>query len=146
MESYLKNYGMKWVGSSAGGKLDKDKMKKDIANAKYNYRLPSEIDLGTIQRWVEELNAGLLAEGHGNEIYSENGVHKFRKAEPLPLAFFADGIAIKAVNFFPYKEKESLRILSDLVDGYFPYVLKAKYPNGTLLKVVDMIAVKYADY
>lgn len=52
MEEYLKKYGMKWVGNSADGKLDKEKMKKDIANAKNNYRLPSEIDLGTIQRRV----------------------------------------------------------------------------------------------
>lgn len=40
-------------------------MKKDIANAKNNYRLPSEIDIGTIQRRVEELNGGLHSEGHG---------------------------------------------------------------------------------
>lgn len=64
----------------------------------------------------------------------------------MPIAFFADGIAIKGMNFYPYKTKESLRILSDLVDGYFPYVLKQKYPNGVFLNVVDMIAIKYADY
>lgn len=52
MEQYLKKYGMKWVGNNADGKLDKDKMKKDIANSKNNYRLPSEIDIGTIQRRV----------------------------------------------------------------------------------------------
>ena len=105
MEDYLKKYGMKWVGNSVEGKLDKEKMKKDIANARNNYRLPSEIDIGTIQRRVEELNGGLHSEGHGTEIYSENGVHKFRKAEPLPIAFFADGIAIKGMNFYPYKSK-----------------------------------------
>lgn len=79
----------------------------------------------------------------GTEVYSENGVHKFRKAEPLPMAFFGNGIAIKGFKFFPYKTKESLQILSDLVDGYFPYVLKHKYPNGVFLNVVDKIAVKY---
>lgn len=36
--------------------------------------------------------------------------------------------------------------MSDLVDGYFPYVLKQKYPNGIFLKVVDMIAIKYEEY
>lgn len=41
MEEYLKKYGMKWVGNNVSGKLDKDKMKKDISNAKNNYRLPS---------------------------------------------------------------------------------------------------------
>jgi hypothetical protein len=85
----------------------------------------------------------LQAEGMGTEVYSENGVHKFRKAEQLPMAFFGNGIAIKGFKFFPYKSKESLQILSDLVDGYFPYVLKHKYPNGVFLSVADKIAVKY---
>lgn len=80
-------------------------MKKAIDNARSNYRLPSEIDLSTIQRRVEELNAGLHSEGQGTEIYVENGVHKFRKAEPLPIAFFGDGIAIKGYNFYSYKTK-----------------------------------------
>ena len=52
MEEYLKKYGMKWVGNNASGKLDKDKMKKDISNARNNYRLPSQIDIGTIKRRV----------------------------------------------------------------------------------------------
>jgi hypothetical protein len=55
------------------------------------------------------------------------------------MGFFANGIAIKGYKFFPYKSKESLQILSDLVDGYFPFVLKARFPNG----VVDKIAEKY---
>lgn len=59
------------------------------------------------------------------------------------MAFFGNGIAIKGFKFFPYKSKESLQILSDLVDGYFPYVLKQKFPNGVFLSVVDNIAQKY---
>lgn len=30
-----------------------------------------------------------------------------------------------------------------MVDGYFPYVLKHKYPNGVFLNVIDKIALKY---
>lgn len=72
---------MKWVGNGKiEGQLNQKKMKQDISNSKNNYRLPSEIDLATIQRRVEELNAGLHHEGQGTEIYSENGIHKMRKA------------------------------------------------------------------
>jgi hypothetical protein len=39
-------------------------MKKDI-KSNYNYRLPSEIDINTIARRVEELNSGLHSEGMG---------------------------------------------------------------------------------
>lgn len=59
------------------------------------------------------------------------------------MGFFGNGIAIKGFKFFPYKAKQSLQILSDLVDGYFPYVLKHKFPNGVFLSVVDKIALKY---
>lgn len=55
------------------------------------------------------------------------------------MAFYSNGIVIKGFNFFPYKSKESLRILADLVDGYFPFVFKAKFPNGVLLQVVDKV-------
>lgn len=76
-------------------------------------------------------------------MYQDQGVHKFRKAEPLPVGFFGNGIAIKGYKFFPYKSKESLQILGDLIDGYFPYILKGKYPNGVFMKVVDKTAEKY---
>jgi hypothetical protein len=41
MEQYLKKYGLKWVGNMLEGKLEHDKMKKDIKGANYQYRLPS---------------------------------------------------------------------------------------------------------
>ena len=80
MGAYLQKYGLKWVGNTVAGELDHKKMKKDISAAKHQYRLPSEVDIGTIVRRVEELNGGLHAEGHGTEIYVEQGIHKFRKA------------------------------------------------------------------
>ena len=72
-------------------------------------------------------------------------MHKFKKSEPLPIGFYSNGIAIKGYKFFPYKSKESLKILSDIVDGYFPYVFKAKYPDGVLLKVVEKVGTEYSD-
>lgn len=81
----------------------------------------------------------------GTEVYSENGIHKFRKAEPLPIGFFANGIAIKGYKFLSYQSKESLQVLGDLIDGYFPYILKGKYPNGVFLKVVDKVAERYVE-
>lgn len=145
MEQYLQKYGLKWVGNKIEGKLEHEKMKKAIAKGNYQYRMPREIDINTVMRRVEELNAGLHSEGMGTEVYAENGVHKFRKAEGLPMGFFANGIAIKGLKFFPYQSKESLQILSDLLDGYFPYVLKHKYPNGVFLKVQDKIAERFSE-
>ena len=70
-------------------------------------------------------------------------MHRFRPTEPVLLGFYKDGIAIQGYKFFPYKSKESIQILGDILDGYFPYVLKSKYPNGTFLKVVDKIDNAY---
>ena len=36
-----------------------------------------------------------------------------------------------------------MKILSDILDGYFPYVLKARYPNGVFLNVVDNTSEKF---
>lgn len=63
----------------------------------------------------------------------------------MPIGFFANGIAIKGFKFFPYKSKEALQILGDLVDGYFPYVLKRKYPNGVFMKVIDKVAESFTE-
>lgn len=41
MQSYLKQYGLKWVGNKVDGKLDDKAIKKDIADSKHPYRLPS---------------------------------------------------------------------------------------------------------
>jgi len=35
------------------------------------------------------------------------------------------------------------RILADILEGYFPYQLKEKFPNGTLLKIVDRLGENY---
>lgn len=61
MEEYLKKYGLKWVGGKADGVLDKVKIKNAISKGNYQYRLPREIDINTVARRIEELNAGLYS-------------------------------------------------------------------------------------
>jgi hypothetical protein len=39
--------------------------------------------------------------------------------------------------FRPYSSKEAQSLLSDILDGYFPYDLKKKYPDGVPLRSVD---------
>lgn len=68
----------------------------------------------------------------------KDGVHRIEKAAPVTIAFFRNGLAMKAAGgFHPYYSKEAQSILSDILDGYFPYDLKKKYPDGAILKVVD---------
>jgi hypothetical protein len=48
MEKFLKSYGLKWVGNQIEGKFDKKQLEEDLKKPKYNYRLPSEIDVRTV--------------------------------------------------------------------------------------------------
>lgn len=50
---------------------------------------------------------------------------------------------IKGFPFYPYYSKQAQSVLSDILDGYFPYDLKVKYPNGVPLKPVDMVDEVY---
>ena len=65
MEEYLKKYGLKWVGDKIQGKLEQEQIKKAIKKGNYNYRLPNQIDINTVIRRIEELNAGLHSQGMG---------------------------------------------------------------------------------
>jgi len=47
-------------------------------------------------------------------------------------------LQIKGFPFQPYYSKQAQSILSDILDGYFPFDLKEKYPNGVPLKPVDL--------
>jgi len=40
MEEYLKKYGLRWVGTKVEGKLEQERLKKDIAKGNYQYRMP----------------------------------------------------------------------------------------------------------
>jgi len=58
--------------------------------------------------------------------------------------FFKNGLIIKGFPFYPYYSKEAQSVLSDILDGYFPYDLKAQYPDGVPLKPVDMTDESYS--
>ena len=57
--------------------------------------------------------------------------------------FFKNGLIIKGFPFYPYHSKEAQSVLSDILDGYFPYDLKKKYPEGVPLKPVDQTEEMY---
>ena len=51
-------------------------------------------------------------------------MHKFRKMNDLPVGFYSDGIVIAGYPFYKYGSNEALQVLADILDGYFPYMLK----------------------
>ena len=72
----------------------------------------------------------------------------FKVHDEVPIFFFANGLMIKGdfvtgMPFYPYYSKQAQSMLSDILDGYFPYDLKEKYPEGVPLKPIDMVDETY---
>jgi UBX domain-containing protein 11 len=140
MESFLSDYGLKWVGSKPEGKLDVASLMQDIPSteALYRYNLPNEIDIAVLERRVQELN--IIAEKDAARWVSEGAVHRFKAPDNVCITFFKNGLVLQGFPFRPYSSKEAQSLLSDILDGYFPYDLKKKYPDGVPLRTADRTA------
>lgn len=141
MEEFLADYGLVWVGKNAADKsqFKADKLNKDIdiAGPAYRNNLPSEIDLNVIVRRIEELNF-IAEKSNVQQVVKKEGVHRLEKPRPVVIVFFRNGLAMKAAGgFHPYYSKQAQSILSDILDGYFPYDLKKSFPDGAFLNAVD---------
>jgi len=143
MKQFLADYGLKWVGtdSQAEGEFNADAVHKEISHAgpSYRSRLPPEIDTEILSRRIEELN--FISEK--NQIVNSAGVNKFKKHDEFLIWFYKNGLILRGFPFYPYYSKEAQSVLSDILDGYFPYDLKKKYPEGVPLKPIDRINEVY---
>ena len=72
-----------------------------------------------------------------------NGQHQFVSLLEVNIFFYKNGIMIDGFPFSPYHAKEAQSMLSDILDGYFPFDLKTKYPEGVPLKPVDLTDEMY---
>ena len=71
------------------------------------------------------------------------GMKGFQQIAEVPIFFFSNGLMIKGFQFYPYYSKQAQSVLSDILDGYFPFDLKKKYPEGVPLKPVDLVDETY---
>ena len=70
-----------------------------------------------IMRRIEELN--FIAEKSCNQkVVKKNGVHQLEKADPVTIAFFRNGLAMRAAGgFHPYHSKQAQVILINSITG-----------------------------
>ena len=98
--------------------------------------MPKEIDTEVLTRRIEELN--FIAETE-RIVKNRDGQHFFKVLDEVKIYFYKNGLQIEGgFAFSPYHSKEAQSILSDILDGYFPYDLKTKYPEGVPLRPVDL--------
>jgi len=141
IKAFLKEYGYNWDEKSGEFNITELKGNLEVKGPVYRNDMPREIDLGVIKLRIDSLNA--IAEVDARKLNSNNGVHSLGIHDPLMISFYKNGIVIEGFPFHPYHSKEAQAMLSDILDGYFPYDLKAKYPEGVPLKVIDKTSEKY---
>jgi len=62
-----------------------------------------------------------------------------KKLDPLIIGFYKNGLVIEGFPFHLFSSKEGQHTLADILEGYFPYLLKKKYPDGVFLKVLNKL-------
>jgi hypothetical protein len=47
------------------------------------------------------------------------------------------------LGFYKYANRDGGRIMGDLNDGYYPFILKDKYPNGVVMNISFFMNLMY---
>lgn len=157
MHRFLADYGLTWVGGQGDDADAESEEDEAAADAKVSVdavspgrRKPEDtfdVDVQAVKAQVESLNGSVEREGAKVVSESVGGAVRARLAQddamPLPLALFRDGVKLGRLAFKLYSEQAAQQIVRDVLDGYFPYVLKDDYPEGTALKVVDRTGLTF---
>ena len=88
---------------------------------------------------VDDLNQ-LAGDGCGQLVgggRKAGGAASLQTPDPVRLVLFRDGLQVHRSQPRPYDDPAGLGILRDIIDGYFPSVLKNEFPDGVPLKVID---------
>lgn len=92
-----------------------------------------------LKQRLDELNE-LAEDGEGQMVPGAAGrQHVLRAPDPVRLVVFRDGLQLHRQPARPYTDPSSKAVLQDVLDGYFPYVLKNEFPNGVPIKLVDRL-------
>lgn len=108
------------------------------------------VDIEQMKERVDSLNGSV--EKAGARVVSDRvggAVHArlvTDDALPLPLTFFQDGVKLGDCAFHDFRQPQAQQLLRDILDGYFPYILKDRYPDGVLLRVMDRMAHSFEDW
>ena len=83
---------------------------------------------------VAELNQ-LAGDGEGQLVGGGGHGAVLHTPEAVRLVLYRDGLQVHRSPPRPYNDPAAWGMLKDVVDGYFPMVLKAEFPNGVPIKV-----------
>ena len=130
---------MKWVGEESTLKNE------HISHcAEPNGSFKCDYDL--IIRNVKELNS---LTGHNEpkivEFHNSANGAKFETSEAINLTLYSNGIALMAGPFRSFDDAFTRKFCIDIMDGFFPSELEAKYPDGVPFNLVDKRDIYFKD-
>lgn len=65
--------------------------------------------------------------------------------EPISLVLYANGFMLFSGPFRPYEDETAKLFIQDLTDGYFPYELNSRFPEGVPFAVEDRRTVHFSN-
>ncbi len=126
MESFLKDYGLVWVGRE---------MAEDVEP------VVPEVDFSLFFCRLKELN-GLAGDGKP-KIVASGKMAKFEHQKGIPIKVYKDGIFLFRGPFRSFSSGSGKKFLMDILDGYFPSEFKDEYPDGVLFEYKDFSDTLY---
>jgi hypothetical protein len=106
-------------------------------------RLP--FDLERLRRQLLELSA--LAGGGASRLVplhgpparpgSPPGPYALQRAPEVRLWVFADGLQLHSCPPQPYSSPAAQAVIADILEGYYPAALRADFPDGVAIQLVD---------
>lgn len=148
METFLADYGMVWVGEQDDENVevyipceDCTIQGKEREHGTQTLLDTSEentfkIDFNLIMQNIHDLNL-IAGEGEARVYHTADGA-RLKRPEPVPLAFYANGMIMFDGPFRPYTDPATVQCLQDILDGFFPSELQSRYPDGVPFSVRDM--------
>ena len=109
--------------------------------------LPKEIDIDVIEKRIEEMNF-LIYKAGSSKFEKENNsdkIFKLKQIKELKIVFYKNGMLIENYRFYEFSSEEGKQILSDIVDGYTPYIFIKDYPNGVPLKLIKSLNDNFSE-
>nr|CCC94038.1 conserved hypothetical protein [Trypanosoma congolense IL3000] len=84
-------------------------------------------------------NARILSDHVGfREVTSEGKRGTIKEREVVKIAVYRDGICVNSGPFRPFGWPLCDAVLNDIVDGYYPYEFKQRYPEGFPIDIADL--------
>jgi hypothetical protein len=160
MHQFLADYGLKWVGDRSSSQ--QASRETSPANAGFNIfdgkfvqpetelpptvdaksRAPSQqrlpFDLSRLKANAEHLTAHVGFSG----VHGEGAKRAIKEREMVYICVYSDGICVNSGPFRPYGWPLCDAILDDILEGYYPYEFRERYPEGFPVSIVDQSTVK----